>query len=438
MSASFSQRKKGGNEPWRSQERHYCPLCNAWMGSDRQSILLHENGKKHREAVEADLIKRRDEKSRKEKEEKDLEAVFKKVNETAAGVVGSIGGGAAPAGPFGHPAYFGGVASNIASVKGGHGSFVPPAQPLENEIKKQYQKLDSRNKKSESVASTKVETKQKEPKFDPNVGHYELDGQIFLEGKIYAQILEEGMPIQLWMGSPNVNDDEKRDLRNFNYWKTALLAKVMKDKGKDEISCHVSYLQQPDDDDETIESNVKPSRIRLVIGSDPSIPETLEEAHLALLGGEQTIKLCANNSGSAAEIDENTGLPVWNTVSIRKVSTHYEEVQERKRKRQREKDLAEQQQNKEKEIQARKMEEAKYANAHDSALGAYNVWSSSAAADGGDAGASGSYKGVDITKEVKVEVADTAKSLSKGMGSVAFKKKKKPRKNVRTTSADDD
>jgi hypothetical protein len=88
-----------------------------------------------------------------------------------------------------------------------------------------------------------------------------------------------------------------------------------------------------------------------------------------------------------------------------------------------------------KEIQARKMEEAKYANAHDSALGAYNIWSSPTLAAEGKTRA---YKGVDITKETKVEIADTSKGLSKRLGSVAFKKKSSKKKNVRITFADDD
>ncbi len=87
-----------------------------------------------------------------------------------------------------------------------------------------------------------------------------------------------------------------------------------------------------------------------------------------------------------------------------------------------------------KEIQARKMEEAKYANAHDSALGAYDVWSSPTLAMEGKTRV---YKGVDIMKETKVEIADTAKGLSKRLGSVAFKKKSSKKKNVRITLADD-
>jgi hypothetical protein len=89
---------------------------------------------------------------------------------------------------------------------------------------------------------------------------------------------------------------------------------------------------------------------------------------------------------------------------------------------------------KSKEIQARKMEEVKYANAHESALGAYDVWSSPTSAAEGKTRA---YKGVDITKEMKVKTADTAKGLSKQLGSVAFKKKSSKKKNVRITLGDD-
>mmetsp|Transcript_1965 Transcript_1965/g.2907 ORF Transcript_1965/g.2907 Transcript_1965/m.2907 type:complete len:246 (+) Transcript_1965:399-1136(+) len=245
------------------------------------------------------------------------------------------------------------------------------------------------------------------------------------------------MPIQLWIGDPNASDGEKRDLRSFNYWKIALLAKVVKKRksgNEQEVSsCHVSYLQNSDDNVETLESNVSPSRIRLVLGSDPLLPSTLEEAHLALLGGEQTIQVDDNNADGI--VDENTGLSTWSTTAIRKVSSHYEQNQERKRKREHEKELAEYKVKKEKEIKARMMEEAKYANAHDSALGAYDVWSSATSAVEGKTAA---YKGVDINKETKVEVADTAKSLSKGMGSVAFKKKKVKKKSIRRTSADDE
>jgi len=402
------------------------------MGSDRQSIALHENGKKHREAVEEDLKRRRDEKSKKEKDKKDLESVFAKVN-AAVGV--SVGSAASnnfgTVKPWEYPAH----QILTSAHRGPTQAVVPPA-------------ILSKKEKCAAIPAikpTSTVTKPNEPPkpVDPIAGKYELDGTTYLEGTTYAKVLEEGMPIQLWMGSAAATNGEKRDLRNYNHWKMALLAKVVKKRGT-EISCYVSYLKDSTDEDETLESNVSPSRIRLVLGSDPSIPSTMEEAHLALMGGEQTIHISsADNNNDAAtankalpSIDEHTGLSGWSTTTIRKVSSHYEQNQEKKRKRNHEKELAEYQEKKAKEIQARKMEEAKYANAHDSALGAYDVWSSSTPGVGGKARA---YKGVDINKETKVEVADTAKSLSKGMGNVGFKKKKlKKKKNVRRTSADDD
>ena len=435
------------------------------MGSDRQSIMLHENGKKHREAVELDLKKRRDDKLAKEKHKKDLDNVFASVNAAVGISVGSAGGSS----NFGvakkpwEQYQTNVVAAQAQAVLSSSTSSQQAVLPTI--IKKEPIKVTSSS--SSTATATVAKQKQKQPElFDPTIGHYEIEGITYLEGSIYANILEEGMPIQLWMGSTLATNDEKRDLRNYNHWKKmALVAKVVTKKkrrsageeddygecNKQEVSCHVSYLQNETDEDETIETNVPPSRIRLVLGSDPLIPGTLEEAHLALLGGEQIIQVKEegedkkndsnnnNNTTTASQVvDENTGLSSWSTTTIRKVSSQYERNQEKKRKRQHEKEIAEYKEKKEKELQARKMEEAKYANAHDSALGAYDIVAASTMGESGRA--SRAYKGVDINKEMKVEVSDTAKSLSKGMGSVAFKKKKKVNKkmgNVRKIFADD-
>jgi hypothetical protein len=81
--------------------------------------------------------------------------------------------------------------------------------------------------------------------------------------------------------------------------------------------------------------------------------------------------------------------------------------------------------------EARRMEEAKIANADDSALGAYDIWNRSQEG----------YKGIKITtsRDDKVEVSDVAKKLADGKN-VEFKKtgKKGKPQNRRTTSADDD
>ena len=159
--ATQQTRKAGGNEPWRNKERHYCALCNAWMGSDRQSISLHENGKKHIEAVENDLARRRDEKARREKDRKDLESVFSKVNAVA-------GGGVAAAPSFGstkpwdYPPH--GVSSLPGTAQG-----VPSAQPMKRER--------HAPKEADEITSAEIRAKPpNKPAFDPNVGHYDLEG----------------------------------------------------------------------------------------------------------------------------------------------------------------------------------------------------------------------------------------------------------------------
>lgn len=394
------------------------------MSSDRQSISLHENGKKHRENVDKDLKRRRDEKAKKEKDEKELEAIFRKVNAVAAGVALPLGPGA------GMPSQDGLCQQRPKQQQ----TKSKPARP----------KLTISNHREPTTTDTaEKSTAANVTTLDPDIGHYELEGITYLEGSTYASsIFEDDMPIQLWTGNHNASDDELRDLRNFNYWKNALLARVIHPQtnkhNSDGIKCHVSYLNNSteQDPDEIVEKNVHPRRIRLVLGSDPSIPSTLEEARLAWMGGEQTLMNAHDNRDEPPEVDENTGLSAWSTAAIRKISTrHYEQNQEKRRTDREQKETKERNEQKEREIRARRMEEAKYENSHDSALGAYDVWNKT---DGGGGNGGGSYKGVDITKDAKVDVADTAKSLAKGLGSVAFKKRKAgAKKGGRKTSADD-
>jgi hypothetical protein len=78
-------------------------------------------------------------------------------------------------------------------------------------------------KEADKITSSEVRTKSpSKPAFDPNVGHYDLKGTTYLEGQVYANVLGEGMPIQLWKGSMIATDGERRDLRNSSNWKMAL------------------------------------------------------------------------------------------------------------------------------------------------------------------------------------------------------------------------
>lgn len=486
---------------WQQQpNRHYCALCNAWMANDRISIATHENGRKHKEAVEKDLQSRRADKLEEERRQRDMADSLRAI-EAAAGkkLEEDLGGGA-----FAGYSYAGGAAttgttggylpvpshSGIAQAHSAAG-VVQTKQPDAAALRlflRSFQldisflaAADRKGGDDDAGGGAAAAAKRRKVrKLAPDEGHYTLgdgdDKQTYLEGKVYAPILEEEMPIQIWIGDhgdqANLEQEMRRDDRQ-HLWKMGLVLRVRKIQKKEQkkkptaqsgfveegaeafpnggddeekIAVDVAYLRNANDEDETIEKAVEPHRLRLLLGCDEMIPGTIEEARLDLMGGEEIIIEAHTDEGTggtgtgaaAPTIDENTGLATWSTTTVRKVSANREAKEERARVRAKRREEAERARQQERDLNERKMEEAKVANADDSALGSYDVWT------GGKAG----YKGVDIMKNDKVDVAVTAKSLSKGKGSVAFKKvgsgssmfkgKAKKKKNRRVTSADDD
>jgi len=219
-------------------------------------------------------------------------------------------------------------------------------------------------------------------------------------------------------------------------WKNGIILRVHKppdDSEDDLVTCDVSYLKDSNDEDETIENKAVGDSLRLILGSDELIPATIEEARLCLMGGEEVIAI---DHGANAEIDENTGLSSWGTISVRKVTVSQEVKEERDRARAKRREELEKEKMKDREVESRRMEEAKNSNADDSALGAYDVWST------------GGYKGVQIHTDSNVEVSDVAKSLAEGKVDVKFKtgssskksafNRAKKKQNRRKTFADDD
>jgi len=243
-------------------------------------------------------------------------------------------------------------------------------------------------------------------------------------------MLEEDMPIQIWTGSNLANMGEKKLLERHHYWKDGIVAAVRQRPSAtthaERMVVDVAYLQSPDDKEETLEKSVPLDRIRIILGADESIPDRLDEARLLAMGGEEIV---TKQKGEA--VDENTGLTSWATVSIKRTTVRQELKEERARLRQERKEAIAEAERQKKEAEARKMEEAKVANADDSALGAYDVWSRTKEG----------YKGVDIHGEAKVDVHEMGKKLAEGKA-VGFKKStfkaKKNKQNRRTTSADDD
>ncbi len=444
-------------DSWKNAERHHCKYCNVWMASDRISIQIHENGKKHREAVEESLRKRRDDKLKEEREKDVMEKSLKMMEEAAARAhVADVQSGA----------FYQSVSCTV--VNGAATSFPnmgqQPIPGVDEKIKDNKSKSEMnswkvrKQKRGDDRASSQKEDvedldeiKRKKRRImidryknlEPDEGHYTIDKSTFLQGDIYISIMEEEMPVQIWTGSITTTKEYRKsdDPTVQALWKHGIILKV--DKTSDDIDktlCSVSYLKNLDDEDETIEKKVSADRLRLILGSDELIPSTIEEARLSLLGGEETILQNGsgvNGSVATPEIDDNTGLSSWGTVSIKKVTVSQEVKEERARARAKRREQFNKEQMKEKEAQARKMEEERHSNTHDSALGAFDVWSTTE----GKAG----YKGVQIHQN---EDVSQNIQLAKGKVDVKFKKKgsdkksmfkrAKKKQNRRKTFADDD
>ena len=425
---------KPRRDVWRSAERHHCTVCNVWMGGDRQSIMLHENGKKHKENVEKNLEKHRHDKLQQAKEQKLLQSSLAQVEAAAARAQALDPTFAASEMGLesSQPQQFQRVPAAPSSrvqepLKTPAGSTKDDSQDKESWESRKKKREASKKKESDNEDQEPVKKKQKK-RLTPEQGHYTHGDTTFLEGPSFAELLEEDMPIQIWTGSGFANLAEKRLPEKEYHWRNGLVLAVRKSSKDDTgIVLDVAYLMQPTDEEETLEKSVSPARIRIVLGSDESIPDTLEEARLMVMGEEIT------QVKESVEVDENTGLSSWGTVSIRKTTARSELKEERARIRQKKREEAKKAEEERKAIDERRMEEAKVENADDSALGAYDIW---------NAGKKG-YKGVDINQEARLDVLDTAKSLAKGSSvefkkknSAAFKKAKK-KQNRRTTSADD-
>lgn len=517
--------------PWQREQRYYCAACNAWMGNDRQSIMLHENGKKHRENVERAMEERRTNKQQEEKAKKFLSDSLKQMEQAALAGTGGNSGVAQtstyrpqpvtsaqpsnnynryphpppppPQNIYSHRPHSQGINHSIPPPPVA-GSFPQITQSLNpqghnNQILQsnnstssqlQQERIDWQAKKikREEINNSKRKTREgedddkdekqdensnKRPKVTilPGEGYYsyndadindvkretdvrEKDNALkqktttYLEGDIFFGLLEEDMPVQLWTGDSSCRT-EKRQSNNVGNWKNALVVQVINHRSEttrevsDELQrplVHVSYLASQDDTEETIERKISLDRIRIILGADEKIPDSLEEARLLAMGGEET-HVASNINGSETtsnaeqqQIDEATGLSGWSTVSIKKTTHRQEHREERKRFDENKSLASKKREAEQKRIAERRLEESRASNADDSALGAYDVWGKM------------DYKGVDISKEVHYSIEDstkrlaTAENLTTG-AKVAFKKrtkKKGQRAARRRTSADDD
>lgn len=444
-SSSIGASRKGGREPWRNKERHYCAVCNTWMGSDRQSIMLHEQGKKHRENVDKSLEQKRLERQTQDQSATALQKALAQMNQAA------VASHLKDVEKYGVAALHAVATSNTVTTAGADEK--PSTQPQMGQAdaapasskkdqmaawasKKKKREDEKQNEKNgnDDDDNDEADTKRIKRRLAPEEGNYTIGDKTYLEGVTFIELLEHEMPVEVWIGALAASLAEKRLPEKQHYWRPGLVIHIRNSSQDKETGkvLDVSFLRVTTDTDETIEKSVAPNRIRMILGSDESLPDTLEEARISAMGGQVVAITEPEHHEQELMVDENTGLSTWGTIEIRKTTARQELKEERERARRKKREEADRLESELKRAEGRRMEEARVENAEDSALGAYDVWNN---------GTQG-YKGVNIHVTEKMTAADAAGVSLSGGKKVEFKKtnafqKKVKKQNRRMTSADD-
>jgi len=441
----MSQSKKRGRDYYLNRnERHYCAICNVWMGSDRHSILSHENGQRHINRVEQQGFERMRKKTEQEKQDKALQATLLAMNAAAHSAVGRD-----------LPQFRGTKPlSTVSSSSLMSHRVLPPtvkSQAPDAGNRDDWEARKKKKQKEQEVERKRKEKLRKGETEDPSVpqsssssikksrfvpmehGHYRAtaeDGSIrtCLEANVFWGMLEPEMQVELWCG-PTLATEQERRLSSY-HWKQALVT-ACKNQRVD-----VAYLASDDATEETLVTSVDLKRVRIVLdGSNEMLPDTVAEARLMAGIDDGEAK---NIEVSNQVIDEATGLSGWSTVAIKQTTVRKELQEERARLREARRLKAMEEAKEKKRAQAMQMEEAAAANADDSALGAYDVW---------NRGEKDGYKGMKLSEESTQDQKTSAyetmtKKLSQGKD-VQFKKKpaafkaKKRKANMRKTTSED-
>jgi len=319
---------------WRSLERHYCEVCNCWMGGDRQSIMLHENARRHQNNVEKKLRNAKIAKTQQERENEKLASTLYEIEKVAVlnhltkdhKVYGRVA--AAATATLVKPRQ----GSSYCGPRGFYAEVAGRSQPKNQDKDIKNNEFDTLKKKRDGVDVQRNKAMPNKA-LGINEGHYKIGNTTYLDCSVYVSILKVEMPGQIWKGESSI-EGIKRAEKNMKQWKNGIIVKVKlvpKEiiglQHETETLVDFAYLKNPNDNKETLEKNVKPSRIRLIVGSGDDVPNSVDEARLIILGGEEVLKI----DETVTEIDENTGFSSWGTVSIRKTTEAKEIQQEEER-----------------------------------------------------------------------------------------------------------
>ena len=453
-------------EYWKSNEKHYCKLCNSWMGADKQSIALHEGGKKHKDMFADSLRKKRESLASSDRAGSALQAELRAMNAAASEsrssdallFGGGGGGGDSGAGPnYGGPPPSSGSGSLPAGGREDDGlSLWHDSKRRRNDerekgpVKSNVALLPSSSSSSSSSSSYKgknasgssvgaVVSLEDQPSLD--TGHYEIDGVRYLEGRYFSRLLHADIAAQCWLLPSGLRPAEETSEEDSASWICGLITEVRSaiipgtNPPKSVLSVDFSFL--PDGaEDETLAKDLPPVAFRLRLG-DYGCPSSLPSALVACAVGVTAVSskptaraLAPAPDDGNDEEDGGGNIGSWETIEVRTL-TAKQAAEEESARRAEQRDLEDQtRRQREAEARTKKLEMAKFENKDDSALGSYNVW-----------GSEGGYKGVAILggggeRDALGSALEPGVLVKEGE-KVEFKKKSRQTGNKRVTGADD-
>jgi len=346
-------------EYWKSTPKYYCKYCNQWMTDNKSTRQTHDSGPKHKERLEKFNKDKREAKFHGERSEHALASAMREIEKAAKEAIGV------------DRQEYGQIfkASNISA---------PPS-------------LYVRKGGSNSIISQREEenTDKVDNLRGDDKGVYTIRGQTYLEGKLHEDKLHAGVNCEIFV-----------DI--LDRWIPANILKInlVFVPNTDMVlkTFQVSYKYATEDEYEAnplsgtdvTENDVKSDRLRLLVDAD--FLEKLEETN-AQLEAEAKLDI---------QINENTGVGGWSTVSV---SVYNEEEEEAKR------------------IAAMQEEEYIKNSVNGKVNGDYNSTldeQDDSALAAYDPNNTGVYRGVQIASDV---IDDRTTSLSKGE-KVGFKKRK--------------
>ncbi|TMW57094.1 hypothetical protein Poli38472_003019 [Pythium oligandrum] len=376
---------------WVSKERHYCRYCNAWMQGDKNSIRHHEQSGRHKGMVEAELKKKRKEKSNAVHAERDLQQQLREIEQAAqARFAQDMASSGAPPPPPPRP---GRPAPGLAGPRSkgdGQGRDYDPSRH----------------------AHAPEEETIEPPKQDDR-GIYMVRGSVYLEGKRHEEQLVVGSACQIWV--------EEAD-----EWLDALIEKAVVHRVPNtELTFRrfsITYMS-PMANAPVTETELLADRLRIRLPDVMTIEDAERMIQKVESGEAETIE------EAHIPVDETTGMGEWSTVVIHEIDESEEAVAQR----QAEAELAEA-----KQAEEEKRREAleDFSGQGDDALGAFNPWG-------------GSYKGIELDAEsASSRKAREEEIMIQTDGDVGFKKRKtndstgsqdkKKKKQRRIRTEDDD